>query len=390
MASQNISTDSIISGVNDLLVTMGLDTVKQDIIGIKDMISGLQSKHIELQASLEHSDLQHTETRKLVQNLKKDNTGLRTRLELSENRIIGLEKSLQDCKNKIVDCQFHTMKNNMVFSGIQEHDGEDIRAVLLGFMVSVMKIDQSRLKLNEYDINLSTDENTVWVQRCHRFGVKRAGFPRPIVAVLTSGRDCILRHAKNLAGTKFFVSSQLPPEVGEQKKKMLSVLKAARRDGKRARFIGRGDAILVDNEVITPTAVPTCNLPPEDIISRREQMNIRTTSLIKERGNTFVGISAKVHNAQDISSALVLIKNMHPDIASATHNVYAARIGVSPNIIEYSDDDGEYGGAAIILKALKDNNTKDCLVVVSRKDGRQKLGQRRWDIIAKCTNDVTL
>ena len=78
-------------------------------------------------------------------------------------------------------------------------------------------------------------------------------------------------------------------------------------------------------------------------------MDIKSTNVVEERGDRFVGISAKVGDAQNLIDSLVLIKNMHPDISTATHNMYAARLVVHGKTIEYCDDDGEYGGGSIIL-----------------------------------------
>ena len=42
--------------------------------------------------------------------------------------------------------------------------------------------------------------------------------------------------------------------------------------------------------------------------------------------------------------ALVAIKNTHSKVATATHNMFAARILVDGRMLDYADDDGEYGG----------------------------------------------
>ncbi len=46
------------------------------------------------------------------------------------------------------------MKNNLVFRGIPKDPGEHTTEVLLGLMVSVMKVHPSRFKMKEYDMNL--------------------------------------------------------------------------------------------------------------------------------------------------------------------------------------------------------------------------------------------
>ena len=163
MADQSID---VISGVNNLLISMGLNTMKDDITSIKDSINGIQTKQDDLKLSLERSEL-----RKEVNKSQTENLDLQTtRLEMAENRIMGLEKNLSDCKTKIVSCQVHSMKDNLVFNGIDELLGEDVTVVIMTFLVNVMKLDPSRFTLNEYNVNLSSADNTVWIRRCHRFG----------------------------------------------------------------------------------------------------------------------------------------------------------------------------------------------------------------------------
>ena len=89
MADQSID---VISGVNNLLISMGLNTVKDDITSIKDSINGIQTKQDDLKLSLERSELKNSETRKEVKKIQTENLELQTRLEMAENRIMGLEK----------------------------------------------------------------------------------------------------------------------------------------------------------------------------------------------------------------------------------------------------------------------------------------------------------
>ncbi len=68
--------------------------------------------------------------------------------------------------------------------------------------------------------------------------------------------------------------------------------------------------------------------------------------------------------------------------------MYAVRIQVGGKVVEYSDDDGEYGGSSVILQDLRDSDITGRRVVVSRRASGVRLGPRRWEIIKQCTKDA--
>jgi hypothetical protein len=76
--------------------------------------------------------------------------------------------------------------------------------------------------------------------------------------------------------------------------------------------------------------------------------------------------------------------------STATHNMYAARILKDGKMYEYSEDDGEHGGARHILQELQASNTVNRVVVVSRWYSGIQLGKKRFSIIAQCTKAAIL
>ncbi len=83
------------------------------------------------------------------------------RLTLTENRMMGMEKQLREWKTKVVDLQKHTMKDNIVIHGIPESDDEDTHTTVMNFLTNTMSIDPAKFKMDEYDMNQCTDENSV-------------------------------------------------------------------------------------------------------------------------------------------------------------------------------------------------------------------------------------
>ena len=370
-----------------MLKDMGLDVVKDEITGIKSLIGSIQVKQGDLHQSLVHTQQEHAETKETVKSLEAENNCLKSRLELSENRISCLEKRVLDNKSKILDGQSRSMQDNLVFYGLPESKGENTDAVLMKFLSENMKIGPDYFRIRDFD--KCSDSDTIWIRRCHRFGqTGSTSSSRPIVAKLTSGRDCILRHARNLAGTKFFVSTQMPQELNERKKRVSSVYKRAKSEGKKPRYVGRGDSVLVDNQVISAPTLPRCTSSAPEIIKNRGEMQINSTSVIEEKGNRFAAHIGTVKNIAKVSQTILAIKNLHHSVSIASHNMYAVRVQVGDFIQEYCDDDDEHGGSAEILKMMRLHNVCNRVIVVSRWASGIQLGQRRFAIISKCSENI--
>ena len=55
---------------------------------------------------------------------------------------------------------------------------------------------------------------------------------------------------KHLAGTDYYITTQMPPEVVESKRKLTPLFKQARAQGNRPRYVARGDAVAYGNKTI--------------------------------------------------------------------------------------------------------------------------------------------
>ena len=99
--------------------------------------------------------------------------------------------------------------------------------------------------------------------------------------------------------------------------------------------------------------------------------------------STFQAHHVPIRHLSEIRPALALV-NGSPGVGSATHNIWAARIGNSEIIC----DDGEYGGAYPILERLRLAQEKDCIVVVSRWFGGIHMGRKRFSVIESMSDEV--
>ena len=199
--------------------------------------------------------------------------------------------------------------------------------------------------------------------------------------VLLVGRDCILKHARNLSGTSYFVSQQMPPEMLENKNKVAAIFRQAKAQGKRPRYVGKGDKVMVEGKTYSAPSLPLCDTPASNVIERTSKLKIQGSTLITERGNKFIAHMATVSTTPQIAVALSAIKHAH-------HDMYAARIATQTSIAEYTDDDGEHSGARHILREMQRLNIVNRIVVVTHWCNGYQLGRQRFMTIGQCSRTV--
>lgn len=155
----------------------------------------------------------------------------------SENEM--LKNSQIQTENLLTDLQCRSMRENLVFTGIEEpkldkSEFENTEETLCNFLKSEMNIEKS-----------------IPFDRVHRIGVsqEQRSYPRPIVAKFQSfkDREYIRSSApKTLKGKPFGVREQFPKVIEDRRKKLYPEMKKARRDpNNRVRLVR--DKLYINN-----------------------------------------------------------------------------------------------------------------------------------------------
>lgn len=111
-----------------------------------------------------------------------------------------------------------------------------------------------------------------------------------------------------------------------------------------------------------------------------------TSPSVSLKQSTFVARAISITDPSQRSKLLKSLFEAQPGLRSASHNVWAYRIRASEKAIsnyprEASDDDGESGAGALLLRILRETNTMDTLVVMTRWYGGIMLGPDRWRLM---------
>ncbi|XP_052259763.1 uncharacterized protein LOC127864106 [Dreissena polymorpha] len=149
-------------------------------------------------------------------------------LGMANSKMVELEKTDVRLREEVTYLQSHSMRNNLVFSGIAESTNEgqeDAETKVRGFIHEKMRIAKDIV-------------DKISFERVHRMGPKREGesTPRRIVAKFTlfKERELVRHQGSELKGTPFYVNEQFPKEVSDKRRKLVPRMKEARSQGKKA------------------------------------------------------------------------------------------------------------------------------------------------------------
>ncbi|KAK7967096.1 impact protein-like protein [Apiospora aurea] len=117
------------------------------------------------------------------------------------------------------------------------------------------------------------------------------------------------------------------------------------------------------------------------------------SSPITSRDSTFIVRATKLATLSQRQASLQALFTAIPNLRSADHNAWAYRVKKpdmfgSHVIREDSFDDGERGSGDFMLKIMRETNTIDTLVVMTRWYGGTMLGPDRWRIIRTCLKEA--
>lgn len=198
-----------------------LISIDKKLSSLDARLSLLEVLHKEFQAirqSLEFSQQQ-------VETLTAENAGLRESVKSLTEGMTRLSEENKKIKERVIDLQARSMRDNLVFSGIPEQTGEDAELTVKNFI-------QTHLKLPEETVR------NISFHRVHRLGGKRPGDnrPRPIGAKFVSfkQKEQVKSQGRQLKGTNFGVNDQFPKEILDRRRVLFPIREKSIAEGSRA------------------------------------------------------------------------------------------------------------------------------------------------------------
>ncbi|CAC5358810.1 unnamed protein product [Mytilus coruscus] len=243
----SMEIDNLMNKVDEMCKKLSLlDFLSEKINKFQSTVSTLVSnvenvtKRVgEMEHSLEFLGAKYEAGRKEDADMKTDISDIR-----SYNKEIGgnVKRLTTDFKNDLrerhLDLQTRSMRENLIFSGIQEssdnEENEETGEILKQFMTKELKLS-----------------NPIEFVRAHRFG-RADKKPRPIVCRFKTfnDRELVRKNANVLKGTNYGISEQFPIEVNDRRKVLWPYFKEAKEQHKKAHF--KRDRLYIDGKEFIP------------------------------------------------------------------------------------------------------------------------------------------
>ena len=104
--------------------------------------------------------------------------------------------------------------------------------------------------------------------------------------------------------------------------------------------------------------------------------------------STFQAHALLIHSKDQAAAALNAIYQ-NPHLATATHHMYAYKIGVTGENVEsgYSDDN-EIKGGQTLMDLINEKKSSNILICVTRLKEGPNIGPKRFELIKKCANEL--
>lgn len=212
-------TDS--STDTDDLQTMDIEVSLLDSINQKlGLLPALHAEIKDIGKSLEFAHAQ-------IETLQKSNRELSSTVRTLTNQMSTITAENKQLKETLLDLQTRSMRDNLIFTGLQETAAENTENVIKDFMKTQLKI-------------LPDTVSNITFHRVHRFGKTSANNKhRPIVAKFEHFQHKLLiqKSGKELKGTHFGINEQYPKEINERRKVLYPIMKEHRRKDIRASLV---------------------------------------------------------------------------------------------------------------------------------------------------------
>ena len=250
------------------LIETKLSQLDNEVKTVKTSLTGVNKKIREVELSMDFMNTKYEEHKENMESMMTSIDLASQSAEKAEretttvkNELKAMYQNQKDLRERQIELEARSMRDNLIFSGIAEIPGENPEAVVRTFLKRDMKIRRS-----------------IDFERAHRIGRVERDRIRPIVAKFSSykDREAVRRAAAGaLKDTSFGVNEQFPKEINDRRKVLYPHFKAAKRAGHRVSL--NVDRLYIDGAEFIPPEVwrPMQQQQPHDAQRTTQQQQPR-------------------------------------------------------------------------------------------------------------------
>lgn len=208
--------DAIVTKLNEKVSRLEKNTEKLDQI---ERSTQLMSDEFEAQKN------SIADFKRDIDKLTKQFKGMDSEFEGKMKETVNeLKRDNDKLKEELINVNMNSMRNNLLFYNLPETQDENCENVVTAFCGEMLKIEEPETKIK--------------ISESYRLG-KAGDNIRPILVKFHSPdiRDLVKKNAKELKGTNFGISEQLPIEIQKRRREKLPLLKQLRDREIKAYFV---------------------------------------------------------------------------------------------------------------------------------------------------------
>ena len=232
-----------------------LSTLPDRLGSIEKLVANMSGKL----AKLDSIEKIATETQNTIEHLSSSLEQVRSLAQTATqevnrcNKVIAelttKTKQIDIIKEKLIQAETYSRRDNLLFEGVQETNGEDCEEKILDVLVKDMKITDARQRIR--------------FTRVHRLGGKAPNRTRPIIAKFHffKDREEVWGARRRLKGTNTWVSEDFPTEIRNRRQVLYPIFqKAIKMDNIQASLVA--DKLFINRQMFT---VETLHRLPEGL-----------------------------------------------------------------------------------------------------------------------------
>jgi hypothetical protein len=214
----NKKIDNVVEKMDKLdIIESRLTNMEVSVITMKNDMKEVKNQITEMDIGLSFLNTKYEENK---MDMKEMNDKMGRMMDMTDSLYEDnerLKKDYKELQDKQIEMQSRSMRDNLIFTGIDETEHEDTEMTLKRFL--------------EDEMNISDD---IGFHRVHRLG---RGQKRPIVAkfVLHKEKEKVRKLApEKLRNKPYGINEQYPKEINDRRKALYPHYKAAKSQGKKA------------------------------------------------------------------------------------------------------------------------------------------------------------
>ena len=240
-----------------------LATLPDRLASIEKLVTGMSSKLLKLDsiekiASDTHTTIEHlTNSIEQVRALAQSATQEVSKCERVIQELTNKTKQIDILKERLIQAEAYSRRDNLLFEGVQETQGEDCEQKILDIIVKDLKINGAHQQIR--------------FTRVHRLGGKHPNKTRPIIAKFHffKDRQTVWESRRKLKGTNMWISEDFPVEIRNRRQVLYPIFqKAIKMDSLKVSLVA--DKLFLNNHMYT---IETLHRLPEGL--RLENTSLR-------------------------------------------------------------------------------------------------------------------